>query len=84
MSIFGFSRRRAQRNVQHRPALGDIDGSTPEHCIDPFAQPALIGKPHQELNRLAGDAILRVIEVDPGGVECKALAARRILREEVA
>ena len=35
-------------------------------------------------DRLVGDAVLRVVEVDAGGLERQALAARRVVGEELA
>ena len=36
--------RRAQRHVQHRPVLGDVDLLAAEHRVDAFAQAALLGQ----------------------------------------
>ena len=38
----------------------------------------------QEAQRLVGDAVLRVVEVDPGALGDEPVAARRILGEEIA
>ena len=37
---------------------------------------------HEQLERLVGDAILRVVEIDAGRLGGQALAARRVIGEE--
>ncbi len=75
---------RAQRDVQHRALLADIDLVTAEHCVDARAQAGFLGEPQQQRERLVGDAVLRVVEVETGGLGSEALAALRILGEERA
>ena len=61
--------RRAQRDVQHGAVLGDVDLLAAEHRVDALAQPRLLRQRQQQAQRLVGDAVLRVVEVDAGGLE---------------
>ena len=74
----------AQRDVQHRTILRDVDALAAEHRVDALAQPALLRELQEQPHRLVGDAILRVIEVQPLRLDGEALAARRIAREQLA
>ena len=47
------------------------------------AQAALLGQPQQQPDRLVGDAILRVVEVEAGGFGRQALAPPGIVGEEL-
>ena len=76
--------RRAQRHVQHGALLGDVDLLAPEHRVDAPAQVALVGELQEQLQRLVGDAVLRVVEVEPGALDGEALAAAGIVGEELA
>ena len=76
--------RRAQRHVQHRTLLGDVDLLAAEHGVDARAQPRLLGEREQQPQGLVGDAVLRVVEVEPRGGRGQALAAPGIAREEAA
>ena len=67
--------RRAQRHVQHGALLGDVDLLAAEHRVDALAQPDSSASSQQQLQRLVGDAVLRVVEIDAGGLD--ASAARR-------
>ncbi len=44
----------------------------------------LLGELHEQPERLVGDAVLRVVEVEAGALGGKPLAARRVVGEEVA
>jgi hypothetical protein len=74
---------RPQRDVQHGTIFRDVDLLAAKHRVDPGAQPGLLGKLDEQLERLRIDAVFRVVEVDAGGLRCHALAARRIVREQV-
>ena len=80
----GRAARRTQRHVQHGTVLGDVDLLAAEHRVDPLAQPAFLGELQQQLQRLVGDAILRVVEVDADGLGRQPLAALGIVGEELA
>jgi hypothetical protein len=70
--------------VEDRAALGRVDGIAPEHRLGPLPEPALLGESGQEPHRLAGDAVLRVVEVDAGGLGGQPLAAVGVGGEERA
>ncbi len=76
--------RRAQRDVQHRAVLGDVDPVAAEHRVDArraarTPRRAATQQPH----RLVGDAVLRVVEVDADCVQRQPLPSRRIRGEEL-
>ena len=48
------------------------------------AQAGFLGQLQQELQGLVGDAVLRVVEVDAGGLGGQPLAALRIVGEQSA
>jgi hypothetical protein len=54
--------RSAQCDVQHGAAFRDVDRLAGEHRVAPCRHPALLGQRQEELHRLAGDAVLRVVE----------------------
>ena len=57
--------RRAQRDVQHRAVLGDVDLLAGEHRVDlSRAGSNSSASFEQQLQRLVGDAVLRIVEVD--------------------
>jgi hypothetical protein len=70
--------------VQGRAALGDIDGVAAEHGVDPRAQAALFRQPGEQSQRLVSDAILREVDVEPGGLDRQTLAALGVGREQLA
>ena len=76
--------RRAQRHVQHGALLGDVDLLAAEHGVDALAQARLFGELEQQLQRLVGDAVLRVVEIDADGLDRQALAALGVVGEELA
>ena len=77
--------RRAQRHVQHGAVLGDVDLLAAEHGVDPRAQARLLGQLRRSSReRLVGDAVLRVVEVEAGRLGGQALAALGIVGEELA
>ena len=76
--------RRAQGDMQDRAVLGDVDPVAPEHGVDPLAQAAFPGQLQEEPQRVVGDAVLRVVEEEAGGLDCQTLAAFGILREQRA
>ena len=75
--------RRAQRDVQDRAVLRHVDLLAAEHGVDPRAQAGLLGELDEQPQRLVGDAVLRVVEVDAGGFRGQAFAAPGIVREEL-
>jgi hypothetical protein len=55
--------RRAQRYVQYRPALCDVDFVTPEHGGDPLPQSGFGRQLKEQLQRFLGDAVFRIVQV---------------------
>ena len=76
--------RRAQRDVQHRALLGDVDLVAAEHRLDALAQPGLLGQLQQQPQGLVGDPVLRIVEIDAGRLDREPLAALRGHRRTVA
>ena len=74
----------AQRGVQHRAVLGDVDLVAAEHRVDALTQAGPARQLQEETQRLVGDAVLRVVEVDAFAFDGQALAALRVGGEEVA
>src|SRR5262249_39425361 len=54
----------AQRSVKHGPIFRNVDLAAGKHGINPFPQSSILGKPEQQLERLVGDAILRIVQFD--------------------
>ena len=75
--------RRAQRDVQHRAILRDVDPLPPEHGFDALVQPALTGELHQQPHRLVGDPVLGVVEKQPLGLGRQPLAAAGIVGKQL-
>src|SRR5438128_9586523 len=74
----------AQGDVQDRSPLRHVDPLSPEHGVDPRAQAGCLRQLEEEPQRLVGDAMLRVIEVDAHRLRRQALAAPGVVREEPA
>jgi hypothetical protein len=55
-----------------------------KHGVDPLAQAALIREFEQQPDRLIGDAVLRVVEVETYSFKREVLGALGILREKLA
>ena len=73
-----------QRNVEHRAMLGHVDGFTTEHRLETLAQSGGLGKLTQQAHGLVGDTVLGVIDEQAGACRGEALAARRIVGEQLA
>ncbi len=76
--------RRAQRDVQHGPVLGDVDLLAVEHRVDAGAQPGSLRELDEKRERLVGDAVLRVVEIDAGRFRRHPLAPRGVVGEQLA
>ena len=74
----------AQRDVEDGAVLGDVDAVAAEHRLGPLAQAGLLGELQEEAERLVGDAVLRVVEVQASPLRRQPLAARRVVGEQVA
>jgi hypothetical protein len=69
--------------VQDGTLLGDVDLLAMEQAVDVRPQIGLLGELQEELERLVGDAVLRVVQEDADGLGGQALAAPRIVGEEL-
>ena len=58
--------RHAQRDVQHRAVLGDVDVLAGEHRVAPRGDARLVRELEEQAQRLVGDAVLRVVEQEAG------------------
>ena len=54
-----------------------------ERRVDAPAPASALGKLHQQSDRLVGDAVLRVVELDAGGLDRETLATPGIVGEEL-
>ena len=80
----GFALWGAQGHVQDGPLFGDVDLLPAKHGIDTGPQAGFLGQLQEELERLVGDAVLGVIEVDADGLGGQALSAFGVVREELS
>ena len=69
--------RRAQGHMQHGALLRDVDLVAAEHGVDALAQAGLLGELKQQAQRLVGDPVLGIVEIEPGGFDRQPLPARR-------
>ena len=69
--------------MQHGSILCDIDLVPAEHGFDPVSKSGFLRQLNEELERLVRDPILRVIQEQPCGFRCHALAALRGLLQRV-
>ena len=76
--------RRAQRHVEHGPFLRDVDLLAAEHGVDAGAQAAVLREADEQRQRVLGDPVLRIIEIDARGLRGQPFAASRIAREQLA
>src|SRR5207253_2181969 len=60
------------------------DRGAGEHRIDPLAQAAFLRELDEQTERLVGDPVLGVVEIDVLGLDGEALATVAVLREQVA
>src|SRR5262249_59121916 len=76
--------RRSQSHVENGAVFRHVDLVTPEHRVDAFPEAAFLGQPTRQRDGLVGDAILRIVEVDPDGLRGQTFPTRRIGGEERA
>ena len=74
----------AERDVERGSVLGDVDVLAAEHRVAALGDAALVGERKQKRDRLLGDAVLREVGVDPGGLERQPFDAPGVAREELA
>src|SRR5579863_10286224 len=73
-----------QRDMENGPPFGDVDLLASKHGVDTLTQAGLLCKLDEQPDRLIGNAVLRIIEVETCCVKREALGALRILSEELA
>ena len=73
-----------QRDVQHGAVLGDVDLLATKHGIDPPTQPGLFGETEEQRQRLIGDPVLRIVEINAGGLRRQPFATAGIARKKLA
>ena len=76
--------RHPQRDVEHRAVLGDVDPLAGEHRVASLGDACLLRERDEQPERLVGDAVLRVVEEEPGRLARQPLGAARIGGEELA
>jgi hypothetical protein len=76
--------RRTQGSVKHGALFRDVDLLAAEHRGNTPAQAALLGKLQKQRDSLVGDAVFRVVEVNAGRFDRKALATPGIVSEELS
>src|SRR4051812_5404466 len=74
----------AQCDVQDGTALRGVDLLATEHGVDPAAEAGLLGELYEEPDRLVGDEVLGVIEVDAGRLGREPLAAQGVVGKQVS
>jgi hypothetical protein len=71
-------------DMQSSTVLGYIYLFSPKHRVHPRVQSGLVRQLDEKLNRLVGDSIFRVIEVQARRLDCEAFTAVWILCKKVA
>ncbi|GIW05419.1 MAG: hypothetical protein KatS3mg060_0224 [Dehalococcoidia bacterium] len=74
----------AQGDVEDRAVLGDVDRVAAEHRVDALPQTARVREGDKEPDRLVGQPVLRVVEVDADTLGDQPLATLRICSEQIA
>ncbi len=74
----------AEGDVEDGAVLGAVDLLAREHPVAPVEHARLPGQIEEELHRLLGDAVLRVVDEHVGHLEREALEALRVGGEEIA
>ena len=70
--------------MQHGAVFSDIDFFAREHCVNVLAQPGLLGQFQEQTHGLAGNPVLRIIEVKTQGLQSELFTALWIVREELS
>jgi hypothetical protein len=73
-----FTRRRAQGRVQHSALFCGVDRLAVEHRLDVLVQAAVPCQLTQQRKRLVVSTVLRVIQIEPGGLDRPAGASLRV------
>jgi len=73
-----------QGHMQDGPLFRDVDLLTAKHGIDASPQAGLLGQLQKKPECLVGDAVFRVVKVDPDSLGRHSFPALSIVREELA
>ncbi len=65
---YRLAERCTQGDMQYRPLLRRVDLVAAKHCRDTARQTARFGECEKQAQRLIGDAILRIVEIESGGL----------------
>ena len=76
--------RHSQRDMEDGAVLGRVDPVAAEHRLRALRETGLARELEQEAQRLVGDAVLRVVEIDACALGREPLAAGRVVGEQVA
>ena len=76
--------RQSQRGVQHRAVLRGVDVDAGEHRVAALLQSGGAGQVEQQLQRLPGDPVLAVVDVEVADRQCQLGAAGGVFGEELA
>ena len=76
--------RRAQSHMQHRSLLGGVDPLPVEHGVDSLPQPGLRCQLEEKLERLFGDSVFRIIQIQVRCLQNHPLTACWVLSEQFA
>ena len=68
--------------MEHRALLGDVDLLAREHRVAQLLDPGPAGQRDQQRDRLGGEPVLRVVEVEVADLEVHRLAAVGLVGEE--
>ncbi len=63
--------------MEDGPVLGDVDVLAGEHGVAALGDTGSLGEAEEELERLVGDAVLRVVEDEVAGLHDVALGTAR-------
>jgi hypothetical protein len=74
----------AQSDMQNGALFGDVDLVAREHGVDVVAQAGLLCKVNKHAEGLAGNSVLRKVEVQTQGLQREAFVALRIVGKELS
>ena len=70
--------------MQNRAVLGDVDALAAEHGVHALAQPTFVRQPQEQTQRLAREAVFRVVEVQTDRLEGETIAALGVVGEQLS
>ena len=79
-----FRTRRPQRDMQHGAPFADVDLFAGEHRVPALGDAAGAGEIEEQPRRFVGDAVLRIVEEEAGGLGREALGSAGIVGEQGA